>query len=117
MELFLGALGARQVVWGQITHDSIAGTVIYDPNDPEERQDFIWHMDEKEAPYEDVTTLLKHIKENGLLNGDKLAVPIAEIEVANMDEGTKGKAFDKLFAVSVNMVDEGEETDRYFIHE
>ena len=74
-------------------------------------------MDKKEAPNEDVTTLLKHIKENGLLNGDKLTVPIAEIEVANMDEGAKGIAFDKLFSVFVNMVDEGEEPDSFFIHE
>jgi hypothetical protein len=117
LELFLGALGAMQIVWGQITNDSIAGTVIYDPNDLEERQDFIWRMDEKETPDEDVIALLKHLKDNSLLKGDKLTVPIAEIAVANMDESTKGNSFDKLFAVSVNMIDEGEETDRYFIHE
>lgn len=117
LEIFLGALGAKQIVWGQITNDSIAGTVIYDPNDLEERQDFIWHMGEKETPDEDVIALLKHLKDNSLLKGDKFTVPIAEIEVANMDEGSTGKAFDKLLAVSVNMIDEGEETDRYFIHE
>jgi hypothetical protein len=116
LELFLGALGARQLGWGQIASDSIAGTVIYDPKDPEERQDFIWHMNEKDTPDEAVIILIKHLKDNELLNGDKLTVPIEEIEVQNMDEGTKEKAFDKLFAVSVNMVDDGEETDYYFIH-
>jgi hypothetical protein len=73
-------------------------------------------MDEKETPDEAATTLINYLNDYELLNGDKLTVPVEEIEVPNMDEGTKEKAFDKLFAVSVSMVDEGEETDCYFIH-
>jgi hypothetical protein len=39
---FLGALGAQEIRFSQITPESISGTVIYDSADPDEQQDFRW---------------------------------------------------------------------------
>ncbi len=41
---FLGALGAVDIVWHQETDALVSGTVIYDKDDPDETQDFCWHL-------------------------------------------------------------------------
>ena len=47
---FLGALGAHEIRHLQVTPESISGTVVYDPNDPEEQQDFRWSIRPTDAP-------------------------------------------------------------------
>ena len=117
LKVFLGALGAKEIQWTDENENSISGTVIYDPTDPEERQDFIWYMTEKKVPSEQVIDLLAYITNEGLVDIDKLKVPVTEIVIPNIDNETKERLFDELFDVQVNMVDEGEETDYYFIHD
>ena len=41
LEAFLGALGAKEILWTDFKPDKVYGTVIYDPDDEEERQDFV----------------------------------------------------------------------------
>jgi hypothetical protein len=117
LEEFLGVLGVKKIRWTDETENSISGTVIYNPNDPEERQDFIWHMTEQNVPSEQVNDLLAYLKKKGLMDIDKLRVPVTEIDIPNIDDETKERLFDELFNVSVNMVDQGNETDYYFIHD
>ncbi|GAA4312458.1 hypothetical protein [Nibribacter koreensis] len=117
LEAFLGALGASQLLWNSTNDEFVSGTVIYDIADPEERQDFILHKTENEVPDEDVITLLAYLKDNELLDGDKLKVPDTEISLPTMDDARKERAFEALFTVLVSMVDEGEETDCYYIHD
>ena len=114
---FLRALGAKEILWTDETENSISGTVIYDLTDLEERQDFIWHMTEQKVPSEQVKDLLAYLTTQGLIDIDKLKVPATKIEIPNIDNETKERLFDELFDVQVNMVDEGEETDYYFIHD
>jgi hypothetical protein len=47
---FLGALGAKEILFSDIGPDTVTGTVVYDPSDPEERQDFRWHACEADVP-------------------------------------------------------------------
>lgn len=117
LEAFLSAFGARQIIWTDKNMNSISGTVIYDPTDSEERQDFIWHMTEEKAPSEHVVKLIHFLSDKKLLQGDKLRFPISEIEIPDTDNHTKEKHFNELLSVAVNMIDEGKETDSFFIHE
>ena len=64
-----------------------------------------------------ILELLTYLNNNCLLDGDKIRIPIVEIEIPNIDEITKTKLFEELLSVTVNMVDNGEETDYYFIHQ
>ena len=95
----------------------VAGTVIYDPENEDERQDFIWHAKEEDTPRDEVKTLLHHLKDQKLLGMDKLKVPAADISVPGLGASSTALAFDELFKVRVNMVEEGQETDFYWIHE
>jgi hypothetical protein len=117
LQSFLGALGAKQIIWTSQDDNSIFGTVIYDETDPDERQDFVWHMTENNVPNETIIDLLTYLTTKCLIDNDHLIVPVAEIEIPDIDNETRDKLFDELFRVSVNMIDNGEETDFYFIHQ
>lgn len=43
--------------------------------------------------------------------------PSYSITVPGINDKTKKKLFEELLRVTVNMIDDGEETDIYFIHE
>jgi hypothetical protein len=121
---FLGALGAHEVVFREEQPDRISGTVVYDPVDSEEQQDFVWQASEQDVPPEDVFRLVKLIHERELLDIDKLTVSRDELRrLFNESYNTLiGRAdFDKIVesleAVTVDMIDDGQKVDTYFIHE
>ena len=116
LEIFLEALGAVKIIWGEIYFDKIDGTVIYDETDPEERQDFVWHMTEEEVPSEETRKLIKYIHDKKLIDIDKIIKPIEELNLDFIEESKRENAIDQLFNMEVRMIDEGEETDDYFIH-
>ncbi len=116
LETFLGALGAVRINWGATSFDKIYGTVIYDEKDPEEQQDFVWHMTEDNVPSEEVKKVIKYITNNNLIDIDRIIKPINELNLDFIEESKKEKIFDELFDIEVRMIDDGEETDRYFIH-
>jgi hypothetical protein len=116
LETFLGALGASKIKWGNINVDKIYGTVIYDHEDPEERQDFVWHMTEDNVPSEVVRLVIKYLSENNLIDIDKIIKPIREIDLPFLSQSKKEYVINSLFDIEVRMIDNGEETDSYFIH-
>ena len=117
LDAFLKALGVETIRWIDQTDNSVSGTAIYDSTDIDEQQDFIWHMSERNVPDDKVLGLLTHLTDKRLLNVDKIKLPVAEIEIPNCDSQEKERLFDELFRVTVNMVDKGQETDRFFIHD
>lgn len=121
---YLGALGAHELVFSNVRPETISGTAIYDPNDPEERQDFCWHMTEADVPSDHVCRLAALIHKDKLLYPDKLTVTRETLrQLYNKDNrtNTSPSEFDiilnTLEEVRVRMVDDGEQTDTYFIHE
>lgn len=74
-------------------------------------------MNEGSVPADKVLNLLTHLMNNRLLDNDKIVIPIAEIEIPNCDKEEKEKLFDELLSVTVRMIDEGQETDYYYIHD
>ncbi|WP_225037429.1 hypothetical protein [Winogradskyella sp. SM1960] len=98
------------------TLDSISGIAIYDENDLEERQEFIWHKSEKEIPSPELNILIEKIVAEKWHNGDKITKDISEMEFIEFDNQTKDRIEFELFEINVKMVDNGEETDSYFVH-
>ncbi|WP_444919630.1 hypothetical protein ACJJID_11590 [Microbulbifer sp. CnH-101-G] len=121
---FLGALGAKEIQWQKETDTSISGAVIYEIDDPEEVQEFIWHVQESEAPPENVRKLVELLNEKNLLSIDKISISRKELRslyskkqgrIVSEDEFIS--ILEALVSIEVPMVDEGRETDVYFIHE
>tara|TARA_B100000989_G_C19383474_1_gene402633 strand:+ start:303 stop:695 length:393 start_codon:yes stop_codon:yes gene_type:complete len=124
LEEFLGALGAREIHWEEETESSISGTVIYEPGVPDEAQNFIWWIQESEVPSSEVKELASLIKEQNLLSIDQIRVSREELRrlySIKLDHIISDSEFlsilETLESVEVAMVDEGKETDVYFIHE
>lgn len=121
---FLGALGAKEIQWHRETDTSVSGAVIYEINDPEEVQEFTWNVQESESPSEEVRKLAELLNEKHLLSIDQISV--SRHEPRNLYSNKLGRVvpenefiaiLEALESVEVPMVDEGKETDVYFIHE
>ena len=116
LQSFLAALHALRIIWGKIDADRVYGTVIYDESDPEERQDFVWHMREDDVPSDDVRRVIDWLVENRLIESDLIAAPVESLKIDFLDPSKKDQVFDELFSVEIRMIDDGEESDAYFIH-
>ena len=121
---FLGALGAQAIEFASVTSSQVSGTVVYDPIDCEERQDFRWTLPESSSPPEDVLLLAQLIHREQLLDIDKLNITRSELhERFNAYHSCKLEfssfitVLEALETIEVRMIDDGEETDTYFIHE
>ena len=117
LKAFLGALGAKELIWTNTQIDKLYGTVIYDLNDPEERQDFVWHMTEANVPTDDVKKLIEFLSKNNLIDIDKIFTAIKEIKIDFIDKSNLENVWNELFDIEVKMIDDGEETDSFFIHD
>jgi hypothetical protein len=98
------------------TLEFISGIAIYDENDPEERQEFIWYKSEKEIPSPELNILIEKIVAEKWHNGDKISEHIEELEFEEFSNSTKEKILTELFDVRIRMVDNGEKTDSYWVH-
>jgi uncharacterized protein YjfI (DUF2170 family) len=121
---FLGALGAESIEWREENDRLISGVAIYDKSDPEEIQEFCWHTSESKVPSMNVLNLAKLLNVKKLLNIDKISVTRAELRGqynemfgANVSESEFSEILNELEKIEVPMIDEGKETDAYFIHE
>jgi len=121
---FLGALGAEKIEWLEESANLISGKVVYDHTDPEEVQDFCWHKSESEVPDDTVLNLIRLINNNSLLSIDKLIISREELRhlynskfSSNLPLEEFSRILETLEEVEVPMMDEGKETDAYFIHE
>ncbi len=124
LDQFLGALGAQEIRHLHATPDFIAGTVVYDPSDLAEQQDFRWSTQSADAPSPAVIRLVGLIRTDGLLHSDKLLLSRQDLLVrfnAGQDSVCSPEQFmgilEELLQVRVPMLDDGVESDYYFIHE
>jgi hypothetical protein len=113
---YLKLYGVERIELIDETVVSISGIAIYDENDPEERQEFIWHKSEKQVPSSVLNILIEKIVAQKWHNGDKISEHIEELEFEEFDNITKEKILTELFDVQIRMVDAGEETDSYWVH-
>ncbi len=121
---FFGALGAQEVTFSDIQPNRISGTAVFDPNDPEECQDFCWHASDSDVPSDRVCRLAELMHKRGLVDIDRLTVTRDDLrQLYNQNESAPlspeefNHVLNTLEEVQVCMIDDGEETDTYFIHE
>ena len=96
--------------------DKILGTAIYNDN---EEQDFCWHMTEENIPFDDLNFLIKIIVDNKLNRNDKIIANETEIFIkSGWTERSKfDKVYNQLFDIEIKMVDNGKESDSFFMHD
>mgnify|MGYP006108801119 FL=1 len=116
LKSYLKLYGVERIELIDKTVASISGIAIYDENDPEERQEFIWHKSEKQVPSPELNILIEKIVAEKWHNGDKISENIEELEFEEFDNTTKEKILTELFDVQIRMVEDGEETDSYWVH-
>lgn len=116
LKSYLKLFGVEKIELINKTVDSISGIAIYDENDPEERQEFIWHKSEKEVPSAELNILIEKIVAEKWHNGDKIWAEIEKMQFAEFNNLTRDKILDELFDVRIRMIDDGEETDSYWVH-
>jgi hypothetical protein len=116
LKSYLKLYGVERIELIDKTVDSISGIAIYDENDLEERQEFIWHKSEKQVPSPELNILIEKIVAEKWHNGDKISENIEELEFEEFDNTTKEKILTELFDVQIRMVEDGEETDSYWVH-
>ncbi len=116
LKSYLKLFGVEKIDLIKETADFINGIAIYDENDPEESQEFVWHKTEKDVPSAQLNNLIDKIAMNKWHNGDKISTQIEEMEFDEFDNITRDKILEELFDVSIRMVDNGQETDSYFVH-
>ena len=121
---FLGALGAREIRNLQVNPASISGTVVYDLSDPEQQQDFCWPIPPTAAPSPAAGRLVALIRKDGLLHSDKLLQSRQDLLArfnAGQDSSSSPEEFqvilEELLQIRIPMLDDGVESDYYFIHE
>ncbi len=84
----------------------------------------MWHKSEEDVPSLDILNLARLIRKHNLLSIDQLTVTRPELrEKYNSEYGLQlteqefTDVLESLKNVEVPMVDEGRETDAYFVHE
>ncbi len=117
LEHFLGLYEVDKVEITKADIDKIFGNAIY--FDDDEKQEFCWHISEQNVPSDDLIQLIKVIKDHKFNRTDKIIVTADTIfEKSGWTDRSKfNSTYDKLFDIEVKMIDDGEETDSYFIHD
>lgn len=116
LETFLRALGAVHISWGRMEPDKIYGTVVYDLTDPEDHQDFVWHMTEDHVPSEDARKLIQYLSDRHFIDGDRISIPLPEHQFDFIERSKQQQVIDELFQVEVKMMKEGVETGTFMFH-
>lgn len=114
---FLGLYGVENIEITKFDKEKICGIAIY--LDDEDTQEFCWHVTEDNVPSDDLIELIQIIKNNEFNRTDKVIVSADELfeKTEWTDRNKFDKTFDQLFEVEVKMIDDGEETDSFFMHD
>jgi len=117
LNTFLGLYGVDNIEITEFDKEKICGIAIY--LDDENTQEFCWHMTEDNVPSDDLIELIQIIKNNEFNITDKVIVSPDELfkKTKWTDRNKFDKTFDELFEVEVKMIDDGEETDSFFMHD
>lgn len=116
LESFLKLYEVDKIELINETVDSISGIAIYDESDGEERQEFIWYMYENEVSSKELNILIEKIVSKKWHDGDKVSNHIENYEFSEFSNETRDEILDELFNVNIKMIDDGVETDSYFVH-
>jgi hypothetical protein len=116
LENFLQLFGVDRLELTKITLDKVYGQAFFNDN---ERQDFCWYISEEKVPQDSVLELIKTLRDNNLVDLDKLTDTPELIFAKTKQKDYKNfyATFEELMAVNVRMIEDEEETDSFFLHE
>jgi hypothetical protein len=88
--------------------------------DDNETQDFSWIVELEESALNKLKLLCEFLIDYNLTIGDKIIISESELQKRliglGWDISESQKNIDNLLSVEIKMVDDGEETDSFFIH-
>jgi hypothetical protein len=115
LEKFLRLLGVQNIKWSKMSDENVCGTVIYEDG---ELQDFCWYNSIDYRSSKEIIAIIKVLRDNSLVDIDRITAPIEKIFQLSLiqDRRLFEKAMNELLAIRVSMIDEGEETDCFFVH-
>ncbi|OQA89140.1 MAG: hypothetical protein BWY27_00875 [Bacteroidetes bacterium ADurb.Bin234] len=102
----------------RIENKKINGNIRW--NDDDQTQEFSWVVELKKPTLKMLNFLCDYLFKNKLINGDKII--ISQNELLNnlielgWDFNYAKRIVNKLLSIEITMVDEGEETDSFFVH-
>ena len=86
----------------------------------EDEQIFSWVIDYGEAVLQKMKLLCELLTQHNLTEGDKILIQPSELKILLQNKGWNKKeaeeVVDNLCSVNIKMIDDGEETDSFFIH-
>lgn len=84
--------------------------------EPEDTQEVVWQFD-YQPDLDDAICLGEYAYDTGAISSDRIQLDAAEIQQQlRWDADRYSKATEKLFQIRVTMVDDGKETDGFFLH-
>jgi|SRR5579871_256799 len=102
----------------RIENKKIFGNIRW--NDENETQNFSWNIQFEESALKKLTQLCEYLRNHDLVIGDRITITESKLQMRLFDLGwDKDEAqrnIDRLCSVEVKMIDEGKETDSFFIH-
>lgn len=100
-------------------HDNIVfGNIRW--NDDHESQDFSWKNNVEKSDLIKSTLLCEYLTDNKLMHMDKIMISKSELEKRLVESGWSFSdaqdSIDDLLSLELRMVDDGIETDSFFVH-
>lgn len=116
LKTYLKLFGVKEIELINETEYSIKGIAIYDEFIPEEKQEFIWYISENEVPSNELKLIIEEIIENKLHINDKITEKFDKFEFSSTKSKNLDELINQLYSIEIKMIDDGEETDSFFVH-
>ncbi len=101
-----------------IDNNTVYGTVGWE--NEEDKQTFSWNFENEDSKLITTILLCDFLNSKHLVNGDRFIISeedlVAQLTDANWLEEEARKAINQLCSIEVDMIDDGEKTDSFFIH-
>ncbi|MDL2262667.1 hypothetical protein LJC11_04090 [Bacteroidales bacterium OttesenSCG-928-I21] len=102
----------------KITGNEVIGTIEWEGE--EDIQDFCWEIPNEQIDFSQLTSLCVFIRENNLIYGDQIIISYDELLKLLKKDGWNFEyaksSLDYLCSFEIKMIDDGEETDSFYVH-
>lgn len=102
----------------KIIGERITGIVVW--SEENEKQDFCWTVENTNIDFSKLVLLCRFLKDNSLIDGDRIILSYEDLIEKLYNQGWNReearRCIDYLSSFEVKMVDDGKETDSFFLH-
>ncbi len=122
LELFFLLLGETIISYGKFETFviGIVSGIDEDIENLSEHQNFIWQIRNSSQELTDMLALCEYMNSQRLVQGDKISISESELVENLLSKNWKNEtikeSLEYLLSLDIRMVDDGEETDSFFIH-